>query len=38
MNWENQAGFCPICGMTISAKDFISGGHDVVCKKPESAK
>jgi len=32
MNWNNQPGFCPQCGMTISIKDFIDGVHDVVCK------
>jgi len=38
MNWGNQMGFCPQCGKAISANDFISGGHDVVCKKQKSAE
>ena len=38
MDWNEQIGFCPSCKMQISANDFISGGHDVVCEKQESAK
>ena len=31
-------GFCPKCKMLISADEFISGGHDVVCEKQKSAE
>jgi hypothetical protein len=37
MSWENQMGFCSQCGAAITANDFITGRHDVVCKKQKSA-
>lgn len=38
MNWADQIGFCPECKAQISMNDFISGGHNVVCKKSQGAK